>query len=182
MKTEHFNRCSFVLPFAPSKFIAAAGSIYLEGTCFIWSHTPLSIKSKGCNSCTDASNQTFSAAHWHWGTCSEGAAGNMASKCSPQHKYVSSIFSCCGRKTATNTWTVNHLAWNMFKYECSSQKNEIYGILASTLTFERWTAWLCKGRISRLAFFNFRFSQAQKLNDSWRRPRNFPLAFQLEGK
>lgn len=46
----------------------------------------------------------------------------MVWECSPHHKYVSSIFSCCGRKMATNTWTVNHLAWNMFKYECSSWK------------------------------------------------------------
>ena len=83
---------------------------------------PRSIKSNGCNLLLDSS-ETFPAAHRGLGSMQcERAAGEMVWKCSPHHKYVSSIFSCCGRKTATNTWTVNHLAWNMFKYECSSWK------------------------------------------------------------
>lgn len=33
----------------------------------------------------------------------ERATGKDGWKCAPHHKYVSSIFSCCGRKTPTNT-------------------------------------------------------------------------------
>lgn len=63
---------------------------------------PLSIKSNGCNSLFGSG--TFPGAHWGFVSVQrERAAGSEVWKCSLPHRYVSSIFSCCGRKTATNT-------------------------------------------------------------------------------
>lgn len=102
-----------------------AGCVCVGGLCYLASPCLLNqrdvIHCRSWRSFPGGSRLWREAGGWV-STQQERAAGLDGWKCSPHHKYVSSIFSCCGRKTPTNTWTVNHLAWNMFKYECSSWK------------------------------------------------------------
>ena len=104
MKTEYFNTCSFDFLFATRKFMTATKKKYLFLGSLFYVMAPLCCLLNQMDVIHCFIPQRLSLQHTgDQSTQCERAAGETVWKCSPHHKYVSSIFSCCGRKTATNT-------------------------------------------------------------------------------